>query len=222
MLLAQALYKTIKLIKILVLNKNERVKKNEWFEDWFNSEYYHLLYQNRSQYEADLFIKKIVQNLKLDAEATVLDLGCGKGRHALKMSSFFKTVHGLDLSENNIKTANSYKKENMKFFIGDMRNFNNTTSYDYIFNLFTSFGYFNTIEENLDVLKCIHRQLKKNGHLLVDFLNPEVIRNNKFNAEEKRINDVYFKIEKDISGNFIEKKIQIKDGNKQFLSLIHI
>ena len=216
MLLAQALYETIKLIKILVLNKNERVKKNEWFEDWFNSEYYHLLYQNRSQNEADLFIKKIVQNLKLDAEATVLDLGCGKGRHALKMSSFFKTVHGLDLSENNIKTANSYKKDNMKFFIGDMRNFNHTTSYDYIFNLFTSFGYFNTIEENLDVLKCIHHQLKKNGHLLVDFLNPEVIRNNKFNAEEKRINDVYFKIEKDISGNFIEKKIQIKDGNKQF------
>ena len=216
MLLAQALYKTIKLIKILVLNKNERVKKNEWFEDWFNSEYYHLLYQNRSQNEANLFIKKIVQNLKLDAEATVLDLGCGKGRHALKMSSFFKSVHGLDLSENNIKTANSYKKDNMKFFIGDMRNFNHTTSYDYIFNLFTSFGYFNTIEENLDVLKCIHRQLKNNGHLLVDFLNPEVIRNNKFNAEEKRINDVYFKIEKDISGNFIEKKIQIKDGNKQF------
>ena len=216
MLLAQALCKTIKLIKILVLNKIESVKKNEWFEDWFNSEYYHLLYQNRSQNEADLFIKKIVQNLKLDAEATVLDLGCGKGRHALKMSSFFKTVHGLDLSENNIKTANSYKKDNMKFFIGDMRNFNNTTSYDYIFNLFTSFGYFNTIEENLDVLKCIHRQLKKNGHLLMDFLNPEVIRNNKYNAEEKRINDVYFKIEKHISGNFIEKKIQIKDGNKQF------
>ena len=198
------------------MDKNERVKKNEWFEDWFNSEYYHLLYQKRSQNEADLFIKKIVQNLKLDAEATVLDLGCGKGRHALKMSSFFKTVHGLDLSENNIKTANSYKKDNMKFFIGDMRNFNHTTCYDYIFNLFTSFGYFNTIEENLDVLKCIHCQLKKNGHLLVDFLNPEVIRNNKFNAEEKRINDVYFKIEKDISGNFIEKKIQIKDGNKQF------
>ena len=71
MLLAQALYKTIKLIKILVLNKNERVKKNEWFEDWFNSEYYHLLYKNRSQNEANLFIKKIVQNLKLDAEATL-------------------------------------------------------------------------------------------------------------------------------------------------------
>ena len=166
--------------------------------------------------EADLFIKNIVQKLKLNTEATVLDLGCGKGRHALKMSSFFNIVHGLDLSENNIKIANSNKKANMKFFKGDMRNFNHNTSYDYIFNLFTSFGYFNTIEENLDVLKCIHYQLKKNGHLLVDFLNPEVIRNNKFNAEEKRINDVYFKIEKDISGNFIVKKIQIKDGNKQF------
>ena len=176
------------------MDKNERVKKNEWFEDWFNSEYYHLLYQNRSQNEADLFIKNIVQKLKLDPEATVLDLGCGKGRHALKMSSFFNSVHGLDLSKNNIKIANSTKKDNMKFFIGDMRNFNHTTRYDYVFNLFTSFGYFNTIEENLDVLKCVHQQLKKNGHLLVDFLNPDIIRNDKFSSEEKRINDVHFKI----------------------------
>ena len=198
------------------MDKNERVKKNEWFEDWFNSEYYHLLYQNRSQNEADLFIKNIVQKLKLDPEATVLDLGCGKGRHALKMSSFFNSVHGLDLSKNNIKIANSTKKDNMKFFIGDMRNFNHNTKYDYVFNLFTSFGYFNTIEENLDVLKCVHQQLKKNGHLLVDFLNPDVIRNDKFSSEEKRINDVHFNIEKCISGNFILKKIKIKDGNKQF------
>ena len=198
------------------MDKNERVKKNEWFEDWFNSEYYHLLYQNRSQNEADLFIKNIVQKLKLGPEATVLDLGCGKGRHALKMSSFFNSVHGLDLSKNNIKIANSTKKDNMKFFIGDMRNFYHTTKYDYVFNLFTSFGYFNTTEENLDVLKCIHRQLKKNGHLLVDFLNPDVIRNDKFNSEEKKINDVHFNIEKSISGNFILKKIKIIDGNKQF------
>ena len=190
------------------MDKNERVKKIEWFEDWFNSEYYHLLYQNRSQNEADLFIKNIVQKLKLDPEATVLDLGCGKGRHALKMSSFFNSVHGLDLSKNNIKIANSTKKDNMKFFIGDMRNFNHNTKYDYVFNLFTSFGYFNTIEENLDVLKCINQQLKKNGHLLVDFLNPDVIRNDKFSSEEKRINDVHFNIEKCISGNFILKKIK--------------
>ena len=198
------------------MNKNKSVKKNEWFEDWFNSEYYHLLYQNRSQNEADLFIKNTVQKLKLDADASVLDLGCGKGRHALKMSSFFNTVHGLDLSENNIKIANSNKKDNMKFFIGDMRNFNHTTTYDYVFNLFTSFGYFDTVEENLDVLKCIHRQLKKNGYLLVDFLNPNVIRNNEFISEKKHINDIYFNIEKRISDNYIVKNIQIKDRNKEF------
>ena len=78
MLLALARNKKIEQIKILVLNKNKRVKKNEWFEDWFNSEYYHLLYQNRSQNEADLFIKNTVQKLKLDAEASVLDLGVAK------------------------------------------------------------------------------------------------------------------------------------------------
>ena len=52
------------------MDKNERVKKNEWFEDWFNSEYYHLLYQNRSQNEADLFIKPGYQFKVIDGLIT--------------------------------------------------------------------------------------------------------------------------------------------------------
>jgi len=192
------------------------VKKNEWFKDWFNSEYYHLLYQNRSQNEADFFIKNTIEKLKLDSKATVLDLGCGKGRHALKMSSFFHTVNGLDLSINNIKIANANKKANLNFFIDDMRNFSHSTKYDYVFNLFTSFGYFETIKENLNVLKCIHRHLKKDGFLLIDFLNPEIIRSRNLISEEKYIYDIHFKIEKFISGVFIIKKIQITDGENQF------
>ena len=98
----------------------------------------------------------------------------------------------------------------MKFFIGDMRNFNHTTSYDYIFNLFTSFGYFNTIEENLDVLKCIHRQLKKNGHLLVDFLNPEVIRNNNLTLKKNELMTSILKLKKIFLEILLKKKFKLR------------
>ena len=38
------------------------MREKEWFEDWFNSRYYHLLYQNRSQNEANFFIENLVEN----------------------------------------------------------------------------------------------------------------------------------------------------------------
>ena len=54
-------------------------KTNEWFINWFDSKYYHILYKDRSQAEANNFIKQLVNNLILDPEKNVLDLGCGKG-----------------------------------------------------------------------------------------------------------------------------------------------
>ena len=106
------------------MKKNDSVREKEWFEDWFNSRYYHLLYQNRSQNEADFFIENLVEKLALNEKSNVLDLGCGKGRHSFKLSGIFKNVDGIDLSENNINLAKQIKKQNLHFYIGDMRNFN--------------------------------------------------------------------------------------------------
>ena len=190
------------------------MREKEWFEDWFNSRYYHLLYQNRSQNEANFFIENLVENLALNENSNVLDLGCGKGRHAFKLSGIFKNVDGIDLSENNINFAKQIKKQNLNFYIGDMRNFNMKKKYNYIFNLFTSFGYFENASENLSVLKCINNHLVDGGYLLIDFLNTTLIKNKTQIKEVKVIQDVKFDIQKFVSGNCIMKSIQINDSGK--------
>ena len=190
------------------------MREKEWFEDWFNSRYYHLLYQNRSQNEANFFIENLVENLALNENSNILDLGCGKGRHAFKLSGIFKNVDGIDLSENNINLAKQIKKQNLHFYIGDMRNFTMKKKYNYVFNLFTSFGYFENGSENLSVLKCINNHLVDGGYLLIDFLNTTLIKNKTQIKEVKVIQDVKFDIQKFVSGNCITKSIQINDSGK--------
>jgi SAM-dependent methyltransferase len=188
--------------------------RDDWFINWFNSKYYHILYKSRNKNEASDFIKNIISNLPLKSNKSVLDLGCGNGRHSISLGNYFKLVHGIDISSLNILLANENKKENLKFFISDMRNFDTNTKYEYIFNLFTSFGYFKKNEDNIKVLKSCYNHLNKNGLLFIDFLNSEKIKMTiNGSKESKDISGIRFNIHKQIINNYIVKKIEIKDGD---------
>lgn len=77
----------------------------EWFEDWFNSPYYHLLYSHRDEEEANLFMQHLLDRLKPAPNSRILDLACGKGRHAQFIASKGFDVIGVDLAENSIAEA---------------------------------------------------------------------------------------------------------------------
>ena len=192
-------------------------KKDDWFIDWFNSKYYHILYKSRNKNEANDFIKNIISNLSLNSNETVLDLGCGNGRHSISLSEHFKLVDGIDISSENITLAKKNKIENLKFFISDMRNFDTKTKYGYIFNLFTSFGYFKKNEDNINVLKNCNNHLKKDGLLFIDFLNSEKIKMT-INGLKETINfdGIEFNIHKKIVDNYVVKTIEIVDGDLTF------
>lgn len=191
--------------------------KDDWFIDWFNSKYYHILYKSRNKNEANDFIKNIISNLSLNSNETVLDLGCGNGRHSISLSEHFKLVDGIDISSENITLAKKNKIENLKFFISDMRNFDTKTKYGYIFNLFTSFGYFKKNEDNINVLKKCNNHLKKDGLLFIDFLNSEKIKMT-INGLKETINfdGIEFNIHKKIVDNYVVKTIEIVDGDLTF------
>lgn len=191
--------------------------KEDWFIDWFNSKYYHILYKSRNKNEANDFIKNIISNLSLNSNETVLDLGCGNGRHSISLSEHFKLVDGIDISSENIALAKKNKIENLKFFISDMRNFDTKTKYGYIFNLFTSFGYFKKNEDNINVLKNCNNHLKKDGLLFIDFLNSEKIKIT-INGLKETINfdGIEFNIHKKIVDNYVVKTIEIVDGDLTF------
>jgi 2-polyprenyl-3-methyl-5-hydroxy-6-metoxy-1,4-benzoquinol methylase len=193
------------------------INRDDWFMNWFNSRYYHILYKSRNKNEASDFIKTIISTLSLNPNNSVLDLGCGNGRHSISLSNHFKLVHGIDISSENISLASENKKENLKFFISDMRNFNTNTKYDCIFNLFTSFGYFKKNEDNIKVLKTCHHHLNKNGLLFIDFLNSEQIKKNINGLKEsKDISGIRFNIHKQIIDNYVVKNIGIKDGEATY------
>ena len=188
------------------------INREDWFINWFNSKYYHILYKSRNKDEASDFIKTIISKLSLKSNESVLDLGCGNGRHSISLSDHFKLVHGIDISSKNISLANKNKKENLKFFTSDMRNFDTNTKYGYIFNLFTSFGYFKKKDDNLKVLKSCYNHLNKNGLLFIDFLNSEQIKKTINGLKEtKKINGISFNIHKEIIDDYVVKKIDIKD-----------
>ena len=72
--------------------------KQTWFETWFDTPYYHQLYCDRNEQEAADFISNLVSFLGLKKGEKLLDMGCGKGRHAKIFHDFGLTVTGVDLS----------------------------------------------------------------------------------------------------------------------------
>jgi len=188
----------------------------EWFKDWFNSPYYHLLYNNRNENEAVFFINNLCAHLILKPEANVWDLACGKGRHSISLNKRGFNVVGTDLSQNSIKEASGNSNPSMDFFVHDMREPFRINYFDAVFNLFTSIGYFENFNDNFSVFKNVAKALKPNGVFVVDFLNSENISNSiKTSYQEKR-EDIIFKIEKKIENNSIIKHIEFSDGDKDF------
>mgnify|MGYP006218421301 CR=1 FL=1 len=117
------------------------------------------LYKNRNEEEAQVFMDNITHYLNMPENGTILDLACGKGRHSIYLNKLGYKVTGVDLSENSIAIANESSNESLQFKTHDMREPMNET-YDAVFNLFTSFGYFDIYEDNIKT-KAIKEEMTK-------------------------------------------------------------
>ena len=151
------------------------IDNKNWFELWFNSPFYHILYKNRDQNEANIFIDNMITKLKMDY-GKILDLACGKGRHAYYLAEKGFDVIGVDLAENSIKYANTmYQLPILEFYVHDMRKPFRINYFNYVLNLFTSLGYFNQIQENEAVFKSFFDILQDGGYFFVYFINTEKV-----------------------------------------------
>ena len=190
--------------------------KQDWFTEWFNTPYYHILYKHRNNSDAQFFIKNITSFLNIKENDWVADIPCGKGRHSLFLNSLGFNVHGGDLSPNSIEYAKKFENETLKFEVWDMRT-PMENDYDVIFNLFTSFGYFKDDREDILVLNNFKKALKKNkGKLVLDFLNVDKVKRTLIPYEEKTIDGIKFKIKKEIKNDYILKHIDFKASNKLY------
>lgn len=188
----------------------------EWFEEWFDSPYYHLLYSNRDENEARDFINRLIEFFNPLPESYMLDLACGKGRHAKQLAEKGFNVTGIDLSEKSIHEAKKSEDKNLKFFVHDMRKLFYTNYFDYAFNFFTSFGYFNNELDNINTLKAVNKSLKVGGILTIDFLNVRKTLSALEKHNRTKKNGIEFIIDRQVKDGFIVKNISFEDRGETF------
>jgi 2-polyprenyl-3-methyl-5-hydroxy-6-metoxy-1,4-benzoquinol methylase len=191
------------------------MSKKEWFADWFDTSYYHLLYQNRDEKEAERFILNLMNHLNLPAESKLLDLACGKGRHAKYLSEFGHDVLGVDLSLNSISLAQNWANERLRFQTHDMREILENEKFDVVFNLFTSFGYFDHESENKLVCDAIAQMLKPGAKVLIDFMNASKVIRDLVPSEIKLLDGITFQISRKYDGKHIYKHIDVIENDHE-------
>jgi 2-polyprenyl-3-methyl-5-hydroxy-6-metoxy-1,4-benzoquinol methylase len=188
----------------------------EWFEEWFDTKYYHQLYQHRNEEEAEKFITKLTGFLQVKKHAQILDLACGKGRHSFTLNQLGYHVMGVDLSENSIKEALKNKTADLNFAVHDMRTPLMNRTFDAVFNLFTSFGYFEDVEDNKRVVVSVNEMLVPSGIFVIDFMNAQKVMNQLINKENKLIDGIDFHINRTYNGTHIIKNISFEDDGKYY------
>ena len=185
-----------------------------WFAKWFDSPYYHTLYKNRDEKEAQVFINNLINNLQIPKGSKLIDIACGKGRHAKYFNQKGMDVVGIDLSINSINTAKKDENKNLKFSVHDMRENYQKDTFDVVTNLFTSFGYFEDNKDEQKAINAMASNLKKEGLLIIDFMNAKKVIANLVLNEKKKIKDIHFDITREVKDGYILKNICITDGGE--------
>jgi SAM-dependent methyltransferase len=187
-----------------------------WYGQWFDTPYYHMLYNNRDESEAASTAAALSRHLALPYGTRILDAACGAGRHARALHALGYQVTGIDLSEQSIQRALIHAAPGLEFFVHDIRNDFRINFYDVVCNLFTSFGYFSGEHENLRVLNVFFHSLVPGGTLLIDFLNPHHVIETLVPTGSKSCDGVEFRWTKKVTPHHIIKEITVNDGDKEF------
>lgn len=192
----------------------------DWFEHWFGDEYLRL-YPHRDETDAAEAIDLIAAHMEGRAVESVLDLGCGAGRHARLLCDRWWTV-GLDLSSALLKVARR-ESPAAPYVRADMRELPFAPeSFDLAVNLFTSFGYFDDDREHAQVLKRVGTATKRGGTFVLDFLNPGEVRRNLVARDERVVGGSTVEQFRRISADrkFVEKTIRVR--GKEYLERVRL
>lgn len=196
-----------------------------WFKEWFNTPYYHILYKDRDFVEAENFIRNLTQDLQLSKDSKIIDLACGKGRHSVFLQQLGYEVLGVDLSEESIEHNKQFETSadetpKLTFKVHDMRNelYPNVSSekVNAVFNLFTSFGYFDDDEDDRKVFSSVKNVLQNDGIFVLDFLNEKFVKNTLVDETTVTKDGIDFLIKKRIEEKHVIKDIFFEDKGESF------
>ena len=187
----------------------------QWYASWFDTPYYHILYKDRDYSEAQVFMDNLSTYLNIPEGGKILDLACGKGRHAVYLNTLGFDVTGVDLSEQSITHAKQFENPTLKFNVHDMSKPYPDT-FDAVFNLFTSFGYFENENCNLETIKSIKSELNEFGFGVIDFMNVNYILENLVEENVKTVEGIDFHQKRHVTDGYIVKDIRFEAAGASY------
>lgn len=191
------------------MNKNTPVG----LSSWYNTPYYHILNKEKNDNEAETFMETLTNYLNLPEQGTILNVGCGRGQHALSLNSLGFDVTGIDPYENNIKHAKKHENNLLSFDVHDMHK-PYKHQYDAVFNLITNFGYFGFDKDNLSIIKALKANLNETGFGVIDCINSDVAIENLVAEETKTIDKIDFNLKQFVHNDYIVKDINFEADGK--------
>lgn len=181
-----------------------------WFIEWFGTPYYAMLYGRRDEGEARRQVEAILKLTGTSPGAAVLDVGCGRGRHAQWFSGNGLATVGLDICPEAIAEAVE-RVPTARFSVHDMRQSFGRADFDLVVNLFTSFGYFDERSDDTAAIHNMFQALRPGGSLVLDFMNTPRVISSLVASEERTIGSTRFVIHRRVHEGFIEKSIRVED-----------
>jgi len=189
-----------------------------WYEGWFGSDAYDLVYDHRDEAEAGRLVDLVESGIDPAPEAHIVDVGCGRGRHARTFARRGYRVTGVDLSDTAIAEARDRTRSDLDatFVQGDMREPVCQGCADGVVNLFTSFGYFADDAENERALAAMTSALRPGGWFLQDFLNAPQVMDSLRPTDTTTVDGVTIEQHRWIENDRINKRITIDhDGDTE-------
>jgi SAM-dependent methyltransferase len=190
-----------------------------WYEGWFGSDAYDLVYDHRDEAEAEQLVDLVEREIRPAPDAHVVDVGCGRGRHARIFARRGYRVTGVDLSEEAIAEARERTRReglDVTFVQGDMRDPLCDGCAHGVVNLFTTFGYFDDDAENERALAAMTTALRPGGWFLQDFLNAPQVIDSLRPTDTHTVNGVTIRQRRWIDDGRINKQITLeRDGTTE-------
>ncbi len=210
-------------------NKDSTTRK-DWYRRAFADDYV-WLYAHRDEREAQQQVRTAARIVPFAPGQTILDIACGAGRHVLAFARLGARVTGIDLSPTLVKIARSRISETgvtATVRRGDMRVLSYHEKFDGATIWFTSLGYFQTVAEDVRVMKGMAAAIKPGGWWLVDLPNPAYLEKNLIGQSRRMVNGPNGKAivteSRRIVNRRVEKSTHIDDpaGSRSYIESVRM